>query len=192
MIGGARPRSSCSTDERPQRLQSHRGHIADLGNPEQKLIELNLLGRDQVDLKPGAQPRGQIVRQIAREQVVEHADGAQLIGGDLSRRGEVIGHDLGPHLGPARPPAPWLRAASKSASISSCLSVFSANVIRALREPTSCVPAACATRPFYDAACRPGRCSAARRCTTADACTCETRDSTTPSARPISRMVISS
>ena len=85
--------------KRAQRLQAHRGHIADLGNAQQKLVERNLFGRNQVDLKAGAQPGGQIVGQVAREQVVQHADGAQLLGRDLSRRGEVVGHHAGPHLG---------------------------------------------------------------------------------------------
>jgi len=39
------------------------------------------------------------VREVAGEQVVEHADGAQLLGGDLAGRGEVVRHDAGPHLG---------------------------------------------------------------------------------------------
>ncbi len=85
--------------KRSQRLQAHRGDIADLGNAQQKLVERNLFGRDQVDLKAGAQPGGQVVRQVAREQVVQHADGAQLLGRDLARRGEVVGHHASLRVG---------------------------------------------------------------------------------------------
>ena len=59
----------------------------------------NLFRRDQVDLKTGTQPGGKIVGQVAGEQVVQHADGAQLLGGDLPRRGEVVRHHARPHLG---------------------------------------------------------------------------------------------
>ena len=162
-------------------------------------LNWNLLGRDQVDLKAGAQPGGQIVGQVAREQIVQHADGAQLLVRDLPGRGEVVGHHARPAPRRCAVSGAVLRAASKSASISSCFSVFSINcpLSRSVHSAPSADPprsprsarlrarSECAAAP-------PGRCSAARRCTTAEACTCETRDSTTPSARPISRMVISS
>jgi hypothetical protein len=37
--------------------------------------------------------------QIAGKQVIQHADGAQLVGRDLARRREVVGHHAGPHPG---------------------------------------------------------------------------------------------
>ena len=58
-------------------------------------MERYLLGGNQVDLKTGAQPGGQVVRQVAREQVIQHADGPQLVGRNLPCGREVVGYDAG-------------------------------------------------------------------------------------------------
>ena len=78
--------------ERAQRFQPHRGDIADLGYPHQEFAERNLLRRYQVDLESAAEPRCKIMRKISGKQVVQQADGAQLLIGDLTGAAEVVGH----------------------------------------------------------------------------------------------------
>ena len=61
-----------------QRVEAHRADVCQFRDAQQKFAELDLLGRDQRDLHTAAKPGSQMMRKIAREDVVDHADRAQL------------------------------------------------------------------------------------------------------------------
>ncbi len=65
-------------------------HIRELRNAKQVFAERHLFGRDQIDLERAAQPRAEVVREIAREDVIQQADGPHLLIADLPGAGEAV------------------------------------------------------------------------------------------------------